>query len=269
MEIPEVGIRISEINVRSREIKIAEIRPWEIRSPVVNRIGLDPITNKIGRPIVDIPGCVEARQSDNMQLLEDDPKGNLTLCDGGIPYFRPIQFEPEVILQTPKAKTGQKKKEPEVPEPPVTPDVPNTPPAPTPPEDNIECPTQELLDSQPVGLIFDSGRKEVTGYRLEGKQCIVETKDVTIVEQAINAIPPTGTVVTTASIAVVATTSALMAKPFADILLRAVKPITKKVIKKIASIRGKTSKIESVAERRDAQRDRVNAIQTLRKALKK
>ena len=269
MEIPEVGIRISEINVRSREIKIAEIRPWESRSPVVNRIGLDPITNKIGRPIVDIPGCVEARQSDNMQLLEDDPRGNLTLCDGGIPYFRPIQFEPEVILQTPKAKTDQKKKEPEVPEPPVTPDVPNTPPAPTPPEDNIECPTQELLDSQPIGLIFDSGRKEVTGYRLEGKQCIVETKDVTIVEQAINAIPPTGTVVTTASIAVVATTSALMAKPFADILLRAVKPITKKVIKKIASIRGKTSKIESVAERRDAQRDRVNAIQTLRKALKK
>ena len=269
MEIPEIGIRIGEINVRSREIKIAEIRPWEIRSPVVNRIGLDPITNKIGRPIVDIPGCVEARQSDNMQLLEDDPKGNLILCDGGIPYFRPIQFEPEVILQTPKAKTDQKKKEPEVPEPPVTPDVPNTPPAPAPPEDNIECPTQELLDSQPVGLIFDSGRKEVTGYRLEGKQCIVETKDVTIVEQAINAIPPTGTVVTTASIAVVATTSALMAKPFADILLRAVKPITKKVIKKIASIRGKTSKIESVAERRDAQRDRVNAIQTLRKALKK
>ena len=269
MEIPEVGIRIGEINVRSREIKIAEIRPWEIRSPVVNRIGLDPITNKIGRPIVDIPGCVEARQSNNMQLLEDDPKGNLTLCDGGIPYFRPIQFEPEVILQTPKAKTDQKKKEPEVPEPPVTPEVPNTPPAPAPPESNIECPTQELLDSQPIGLIFDSGRKEVTGYRLEGKQCIVETKDVTIIEQAVNALPPTGTVVTTASIAVVATTSALMAKPFADILLRAVKPITKKVIKKIASIRGKTSKVESVRERRDSQRDRVNAIQALRKALKK
>ena len=269
MEIPEIGIRISEINVRSREIKIAEIRPWEIRSPVVNRIGLDPITNKIGRPIVDIPGCVEARQSDNMQLLEDDPKGNLILCDGGIPYFRPIQFEPEVILQTPKAKTDQKKKEPEVPKPPVTPEVPNTPPAPAPPESNIECPTQELLDSQPIGLIFDSGRKEVTGYRLEGKQCIVETKDVTIIEQAVNALPPTGTVVTTASIAVVATTSALMAKPFADILLRAVKPITKKVIKKIASIRGKTSKVESVRERRDSQRDRVNAIQALRKALKK
>lgn len=269
MEIPEVGIRIGEINIRSREIKIAEIRPWEIRSPVVDRIGLDPITNKIGRPIVDIPGCVEARQSNNMQLLEDDPKGNLTLCDGNIPYFRPIQFEPEVILKTPRPKADTRKKEEPVTNTDVIKEVPKTPPVTPPPEDKIECPTQELLDKQPVGLIFDGGRKEVTGYRLEGKQCIVETKDVTIVEQAVNALPPTGTVVTTASIAVVATTSALIAKPFADILLRVIKPVTKKVVKKIASIRGKTSKIESVRERRDSQRDRVNAIQTLRKALKK
>lgn len=269
MEIPEIGIRIGEINVRSREIKISEIRPWEIRSPVVNRIGLDPITNQIGRPIVDIPGCVEARQSNNMQLLEDDPKGNLTLCDGNIPYFRPIQFEPEVILKTPKPKANTNRKEKPKVDTNVVKEIPKTPPVVPPPDTKIECPTQELLDKQPVGLIFDGGRKEVTGYRLEGKQCIVETKDVTIIEQAVNALPPAGTVVTTASIAVVATTSALMAKPFADILLRTVKPITKKVVKKIASIRGKTVKVESVRERRDSQRDRVNAIQALRKALKK
>ena len=269
MEIPEIGIRIGEINVRSKEIKIAEIRPWEIRSPVVNRIGLDPITNQIGRPIVEIPGCVEARQSNNMQLLEDDPKGNLTLCDGNIPYFRPIQFEPEVILNTPKPKADTRQKEtPKLDTPNIeTPKAPATPPSTA--EISIECPTQKLLEEQPIGLIFDSGRKEVTGYRLEGKQCIVETKNVTIVEQAVNALPPTGTVITTASIAIVATTSALLAKPFADILLRIIKPATKKVVKKIASIRGKTVRVESVEERRAAQRDRVNAIQALRKALKK
>lgn len=271
MEIPEIGSGISEIKIRSEEIKIAEIkiRPWEIRSPVVNRIGLDPITQQIGKPIVNIPGCVEARESKNMELITDDPKGNLTLCDGGIPYFRPIQFEPEVMLQTPKPKADTRRKEkPEV-DTNIVKEVPKTPPVTPPPEDKIECPTQELLDEQPIGLIFDGGRKEVTGYRLEGRQCIVETKDVPIVEQAVNALPPAGTVVTTASIAVVATTSALLAKPFADILLRAIKPATKKIIKKIASIRGKTSKVESVRERRDAQRDRVNAIQALRKALKK
>jgi len=269
MEIPEIRSGIREIGIRSAEINISEIRPWEIRSPVVDRIGLDPITNQIGRPIVEIPGCVEARQSDNMQLLEDDPKGNLTLCDGNLPYFRPIEFTPEVILQTPKPKVDNKKKETPKPETPKT-EIPQPPPAPpAPPPPAVQCPTQALLDEQPIGLIFDNGRKEVTGYRLEGKQCIVETKDVSIVEQAVNALPPTGTVVTTASIAVVATTSALLAKPFADILLKVIKPTTKKIIKKIASIRGKEVKVESVRERQVAQRDRVAAIQTLRKALKK
>lgn len=272
MEIPEVVSGINSISIRSREINISEIRPWEIRSPVVNRIGLDPVTRKIGLPIVNLPGCVEARQSDNMQLLKDDPKGNLTLCDGSIPYFRPIQFNPEVILRTPKPKADTRRKDKPGPEvkppevkPPNKPDLPIKPPV----EQAPECPTQEILDKQPVGLLFDGGRKEVTGYRLEGNQCIIETKDVPIVSQAINALPPTGTVVTTASIAVVATTSALMAKPFADILLRTIKPITKKVIKKISSIRGKSTKVESVEDRRAAQRDRVNAIQALRKALKK
>lgn len=270
MEIPEVGIRIGEIKIRSNTINISEIRPWEIRSPVVNRLGLDPITDSIGRPIIEIPGCVEARQSDNMQLLEDDPKGNLTLCDGGLPYFRPIEFNPEVMLQTPRPKVDSRKKDTPKPKPPSA-EVPKTPPEtpPSSPPPEIICPTQKLVDEQPVGLIFDSGRKEVTGYRLEGGQCIVESRELSMINQAVNALPPTGTVITTASIAVVATTSALLAKPFADILLRVVKPATKKIVKKIASIRGKVTKVESVAERRDAQRDRVNAIQALRKALKK
>ena len=269
MEIPEIRSGIGEISIRSNSINISEIRSWEIRSPVVNRLGLDPITNQIGRPIVELPGCVEARQSDNMQLLEDDPKGNLTLCDGSLPYFRPIEFNPEVILQTPKPKVNNKKKDTPKPESPVT-EVPTPPPAPpSSAKTEIVCPTQELVDDQPIGLIFDSGRKEVTGYRLEEGQCIVETIDLSIINQAVNALPPTGTVITTASIAVVATTSALLAKPFADILLRVVKPATKKIVKKIASIRGKVVKVESVRDRRDAQRDRVNAIQALRKALKK
>ena len=269
MQIPEIASGINEIKIRSSNVNIREIRPWEIRSPVVNHLGLDPITNQIGRPIVELPGCVEARQSDNMQLLEDDPKGNLTLCDGSLPYFRPIEFTPEVMLQTPPPKVDNKKKDTPRPETPKT-EIPKPPPEPPgTPSSAIECPTQALLDEQPVSLIFDNGRKEVTGYRLEGNQCVVETKDVSIVQQAVNALPPTGTVVTTVSIAVVATTSALLAKPFADILLKVIKPTTKKIIKKIASIRGKKVKVESVRERQVAQRDRVNAIQALRNALKK
>ena len=89
-------------------------------------------------------------------------------------------------------------------------------------------------------------------------------RDVPIIEQAINGLPPTGTVITTGGIAVVATTSALLAKPFADILLKVIKPTVKKVLKKIAQIRGKKPKVESVRERRAEQRLRNEAIAKLR-----
>ena len=91
---------------------------------------------------------------------------------------------------------------------------------------------------------------------------------VSVPAQILNAIPPAGVITTTASIAVVATSSALVAKPFADILLRIIKPVTKKIIKKIASIRGKKVKALSLRERRAEQRDRNKAIKALRSALK-
>jgi hypothetical protein len=124
------------------------------------------------------------------------------------------------------------------------------------------------MKNEPSGFIFDSGRKKVVGYKLEGLECKRIVEDISIPAQIINAIPPASTITTTASIAVVATTSALLAKPFADILLRVVKPVTKKVIKKIASIRGKKVKVLSTTERRLEQRDRNSAIMSLRKALK-
>ena len=73
---------------------------------------------------------------------------------------------------------------------------------------------------------------------------------------------------TTAAIALVATTSALLAKPVADILLRVIKPTIKKVVKKIASIRGKKLPVLSLSDRRAEQRDRNRAIRQLRSALK-
>ena len=73
---------------------------------------------------------------------------------------------------------------------------------------------------------------------------------------------------TTGGIAVVATSSALLAKPLADILLKVIKPTVKKVMKKIATIRGKKIPVLSVAERREEQRERNLAIRTLKRTLK-
>ena len=108
------------------------------------------------------------------------------------------------------------------------------------------------------------GNKKITGYEQIGKECLMVTDKLSIPDQIIQNIPNPGVVTTTASIAAIATTSALLAKPLADLLLKVVKPTVKKVIKKIAAIRGKSVKVESLRDRRGQQRQRNKAIRTLK-----
>ena len=61
-------------------------------------------------------------------------------------------------------------------------------------------------------------------------------------------------VVTTATIAVVATTAAVLAKPLGDILLKVIKLLVKKTIKKIKEKLGKKNLVESAWQRRKFQR---------------
>ncbi len=262
MEIPEIGTN----TVGIRDIKILEIPTWNFNEPSARGYIVAPVVVDIGTPIVNMPGCVEAHTTNNKKnknAIGDDPKGTVTYCDAGMPNFNPMQFEPEQILMTPAPNVDTRTKEKPRTETPQT-EVPGTPPQVV----KIQCPTNKQLAEEPVGFIFDSGRKRVTGYRLEGKQCVRLVEDVRLTEQVVNAIPPIGTVTTTASIAVVATTSALLAKPFADLLLKVVKPTVKKVMKKIATLRGKKVRPLSVRERRSEQRDRNQAIAALRKVLK-
>jgi len=255
---------IPEIGIGSQEIRDIAIPNWTFEPPVT-RLPYSPVTIDVGVPVIDIPGCVEAHESNNKSKTvgDDDPKGIVTYCDGNLPSFQTPDYEPNKMIMTgpPTVDTRTPPPDPEVPK---TPEVkpPTTPPA------TVQCPSPKQLQEQPVGFIFDSGRKEVTGYHLEGTQCIREVRDVPIVEQAINGIPPAGIVMTTGGIAVVAATSALLAKPFADILLKIIKPTVKKVVKKIAAIRGKKTPVLSIKERRDLQRERTEAIRKLKSVLK-
>lgn len=267
MEIRE--IRLNDINLREISIQNIEIPDWTEQYPTALPIN-PPVTIDIGLPIVNIPGCVEAHESNNpknQKLINDDDNGLVVFCDGSMPSFNPIQYEPENLIPIKKEKfsgidTRDKTKEEteQAPEVPKTGEAPVVPPSTA----EIECPTQEQLSKEPIGFLFDSGRKEVVGYKLEGTQCIREVRDVPIIQQALNGLPPTGTVITTGGIAVVATTSALLAKPFADILLKVIKPTVKKVLKKVASIRGKTLKVQSLRDRQVEQRQRNAAIRALR-----
>jgi len=218
-----------------------------------------PVTVNLGFPVVDMPGCVETRETDD--LREVDPRGNMVFCDGQVPSFNPPTFEPNQMLPTqrPNVDTRQPKA-------PAAPDlpIPKTPAATA----KIDCPTAEQQAKEPVGTYIEEFRKKVTDYQLIGNQCIQITEKVSIPEQVIAGLPSPGSVVMTGGIAVIATTSALMAKPLADILLKVIKPTVKKVMKKIAKIRGKADPILSVAERQDLQRERTQAIRELKKVLK-
>ena len=253
---------IREIQIRT--LDIPRISDWLMRYPEAIP-PVVPVTQIIGTPIVNLPGCVESHPDagKSKTLAQDDPDGVMTYCDGTIPSFNPIDYSPE-DMTIKRSVPPPKVEAPETPELPKTPEIPkqeNT-------TANIGCPTASQQAKEPVGTLIEGYRKKVTGYQLIGNECIQITEKVPLPTQIIAGLPSPGAVMTTGGIAVVATGSALMAKPLADLLLKAVKPTVKKVMKKIAAIRGKEEVFLSVAERRAEQRERNQAIKALRSALK-
>ena len=253
MEIPDIRIRGGDIDI----IRIPPTPEYLLEPPQALQVPV-PVTNQIGVPIVDIPGCVEAHEVDENNMLEgDDPKGVKTFCDGQVPSFNPIDYNKDELQFTGEAEVPPVRppKAPEV----KSPEIPkktNTA--------EVKCPTEAQELKEPIGTLVEDGTKKIVEYRLVGKECIPVKEDVKIPDQIVQAIPTAGSITTTASIAVVATTSALLAKPLADLVLKAVKPTVKKVIKKIAAIRGKKTPVESAKERRDQQRIRSHAIRKLK-----
>ena len=256
MPIPDIRIDIRDIGIR--EIGIP--RNLTAESPLALPI-YPPVTTEIGTPIVNIPGCVEAhKDSDkNTNLKNEDDKGTMTLCDAGTPSYYPIEYDANKIKleqEPPKPPAYKAPPAPEAPET-QTPQVPKTE-APMP-----ECPTRAQQLKDPVGKIVEGNRKLVA-YEMVGKECLPVFEELSIPDQIVQNIPSAGMVTTTASIAVVATSSALLAKPLADLLLKVVKPVVKKVMKKVSSLLGKKTQVESVKDRRDQQRIRSHAIRKLK-----
>ncbi len=231
-EIPEINIP----EIRIREINIPEI-PEYLTNASLSIPSVPPVVLEIGIPIVDVPGCVEVHETNNPknnQIVSDDPKGVKTFCDAGIPSYDPIDFNAADHIQSPVA--------------PVPPYKPPEPPKDF-PINSIPKPT----------IVKPSVVQQVEEVPLPEPEIPWQEKYLPTPEAA----------TTTAAIALVATTSALVAKPLADILLRVIKPTVKKIVKKIAAIRGKESPVLSVAERRAEQRDRNQAIKELRSVLKR
>ena len=257
MPIPD--IRLNNINIR--DVVIHDVPKWMSSDPPVALPAVPPVTMEVGTPIVNIPGCVEAHKDnqENVNLKNEDDKGVMTLCDAGTPYYTALDYDRN------KIKLEQKPPEPPAYKPPPAPEAPETKTPAVPKTEAVmpECPTREQQLKNPVGKILE-GNKKITGYEMVGKECLMVTEQLSIPDQIIGNIPNAGAVTTTASIAVVATTSALLAKPLADLLLKVVKPTVKKVMKKVATLRGKKIPVQSRGERLAEQRQRNQAVKALR-----
>ena len=224
MDIPDIRIKGGDIDI----IQIPFTPDYLLEPPQALQVPV-PVTNQIGVPIVDIPGCVEAHEVDENNMLEaDDPKGVKVYCDGQQPSFNPIDYNANDLKFSGEAPVPPVKS-PEPPEAktPVIPKKTNTA--------EIKCPTEAQELKEPIGTLVDAGKKKIVEYRLVGKECIAIKEDLQITDQIIKAIPSAGQVTTTASIAVVATAAAA-ATP---LLLRVVKPIVKQVIKRVQKALGK------------------------------
>ena len=242
---------VQRIGVRSPQtIRVADNRIWVVNPP--NATQLDPpVVVQVGTPIVNIAGCVEVHKENarnrnrNKQLVDNDPKGNTVLCDSGAPSFRAINYESNRLKwetfygDPPEVTSGV-----DVGDPPIAP-TPATPEPPSTPSDTVEDPPCPGPVAPRIGDVAQNQKEKVSGFELQrdprnpdgAKICVTLYEDIGAVEAFL---PAPQLVTTTAVIATVATGSALLAKPLADLLLKVVKPVVKKAIGAIQKKLGKT-----------------------------
>ena len=255
--IPVVGIGnvnvndVQPIGVRSPQtIRVADNRIWVVNPPNATQLE-PPVVVQIGTPVVNIAGCVEVHKENaktrnrNKMLVDNDPKGNTVLCDSGAPSFRAIDYQSNRLKwetfygDPPDVSSGV-----DVGDPPSTP-TPQTPEPPSTPTDKVEDPPCPGPVAPRIGDVAQNQKEKVSGFELQrdprnpdgAKICVTLYEDIGAVEAFL---PAPQLVTTTAVIATVATGSALLAKPLADLLLKVVKPAVKKAIGTIQSKLGKT-----------------------------
>jgi hypothetical protein len=215
-----------------------------------------------------MPGCVRARIAvgNGTETFEEDPRGNVTLCNGAVPIFeapdyRPRDFTwvepPKADIKKPGVSSPAKVASPQVPG--ADPDIPRLPKDPP-------CPP---FGAKEIGSFNKLGTKVLAGYELQDGKCVKLWDPVPVGQVINNYVPDAGPTVSVALTAAIATTVAIFAKPIASLLQKLAKPLTKKVVKKINQKLGRKVKPESLQQRRVVQRHRNQAIRDLRRALGK
>ena len=93
--------------IEIKEVYVPKIRTWEVQPPI-----LDLIT----KPVVDIPGCVDAHRNNLTGLINEDELGTYKACGTfSIPSFQPLEYNPADFQYTAPAKQ-QEQQQPQPPQ---------------------------------------------------------------------------------------------------------------------------------------------------------
>ena len=267
--IPEIGIG----NIGVGNVGVSNINPTNVNDPIINApyyiaepppwimepsiaVPHDvPVTVDIGTPVVDMPGCVETNKENigrppnqNQSLVNDDPNQNVVLCDAGMPAYGPMDYDTRRLkietIVPPKKEEEYKHRGnyngDGVPDGGVGAEPPDTKQP-----DSLEDPPCPGPNAPRIGDVAQNLKEKVRGFELQRdprnpdgvKICVTLYENIGTTEQFL---PAPQIVTTTATIAIVATSSALLAKPLADLLLKVVKPAIKKIMGAIQKKLGKT-----------------------------
>jgi len=208
-------------------LEIPEIYIPEIYIPNVPEIYSPHYIEIAKPPNIDVPGCTyqhrDIKNTGNRNLLLEDPNGVFTTCDVPFPSFIPLDYTPENLVITEEVPTNNET--PPLPEA-TTPEIPEIPK-----EKDIELEPCPGKNNQRIGDFRNEKRLErVTGHKRgeDGIECITLYESVPFKDQYI---PEVSTIVSTAIIGLVAASSPL--------LLNAVKPLVKQIVKRLTKKKDK------------------------------
>ena len=201
--------------IEIREVYIPKIRTWEIQPPILDIIY---------KPVVDIPGCVDAHRNNLTGLINEDELGTYQACGTfDIPSFEPLEYNPANFTYTAPAKQQEQQQEqPPQQQPQITQKK---------KDEELEIPPCPSKKDQKIGDFRNDKKLErVIGYERgqNGIECITLYENEPFIDQYIPSFKQfTGVF----SLALVGCS--------APIILNLVKPVVKNVIKKLTKKKDK------------------------------
>ena len=203
--------------IEIKEVYVPRIRLWEVQPPILDIIY---------KPVVDIPGCVDAHRNNLTGIINEDELGTYQACGTfDIPSFEPLEYNPANFTYTAPAKQQEQQQEqPPQQQPQITQKK---------KDEELEIPPCPSKKDQRVGDFRNDKKLErVIGYERgqNGIECITLYENVPFIAQYIPSFKQFPGVF---SLALVGCS--------APIILNLVKPVVKNLIKKLTKKKDTTS----------------------------